>query len=330
VFSGPISLSFFPWIGLKINNITLKNPSDFPQNIPFAQIKQAELRVKTKPLLTGNIEVGKLIIDGANLNLLQAASGRTNWQNLTQPKKLNATEKNNKTTLMGPPVPVNSKGFRVNTFNISNFELKNVQVSWKNNSNLNTLFVTGVLNFKANASASLSSSAHWLKTLSGKGSLEVNQGVLYGIDLNYLINRGLSLLNQKLSISSSNNTNQTPFSKVTASFVVNNGVIRNDDFYLASTALIANGSGLIDLSQESINYKLVVNTNLSDENEKINQYKVPLSITGSLKNPSIQIDIVPAVTNILKNTLQKQVTKQLQKNIPGGEIVGQLLDQVTK
>ncbi|CAH9017747.1 AsmA family protein [Candidatus Nitrosacidococcus sp. I8] len=83
---GDINLSFFPWLGAKIEDISLSNPPGFSQS-PFAKLDDIQVKVKILPLLKKEIEIGTVILDGLDVNLIKNAQGKTNWEDLSQPKK---------------------------------------------------------------------------------------------------------------------------------------------------------------------------------------------------------------------------------------------------
>ena len=81
---GDIKLSVFPWVALKLGPASLGNPAGFPDN-NFVSFQQANLRVKVLPLLHGELEVGKIVLDGLDLNLEKNGVGKGNWEDFGQP-----------------------------------------------------------------------------------------------------------------------------------------------------------------------------------------------------------------------------------------------------
>lgn len=81
-FSGDIGLSFFPWLGVEVGEVSLSNAPGFG-NAPFAKLQRASVKVKLVPLLSQNIEVSSVIVDGLNLNLARNKNGTSNWDDLT-------------------------------------------------------------------------------------------------------------------------------------------------------------------------------------------------------------------------------------------------------
>lgn len=81
---GDIKLSVFPWVALKLGPASLGNPAGFPDN-NFVSFQQANLRVKVLPLLHGELEVGKILLEGLDLNLEANSAGKGNWEDFGQP-----------------------------------------------------------------------------------------------------------------------------------------------------------------------------------------------------------------------------------------------------
>lgn len=73
--NGDIGWSVFPWLGLEVNQIAVK----FPDQADLAELKQAQLSVRLPALLSGQVEMQSIVIDGLNLNLVKEADGKSNW-----------------------------------------------------------------------------------------------------------------------------------------------------------------------------------------------------------------------------------------------------------
>ena len=76
---GDIELSVFPWIALKLGPASLGNPPGFTAQ-PFLSFQRAAVRVRLLPLLGKRLEVGRIEIDGLDLQLEKNAAGKGNWQ----------------------------------------------------------------------------------------------------------------------------------------------------------------------------------------------------------------------------------------------------------
>lgn len=81
VFQGEVGLSVFPWLGVELGPVSLSNAPGFG-DAPFAEIRRTDVKVKLIPLLSKDIQVRSVLIDGLSLNLARDRSGRTNWDDL--------------------------------------------------------------------------------------------------------------------------------------------------------------------------------------------------------------------------------------------------------
>src|SRR5262245_46268731 len=82
IIKGNISLSYFPWIGVRMTDVALSNPAKFPAQQNFAHADEADINVRMLPLFTGNVEVGKIVLRNLNLSLIKQKNGQNNWQDL--------------------------------------------------------------------------------------------------------------------------------------------------------------------------------------------------------------------------------------------------------
>lgn len=80
-----ISLSVFPWIGLKVENAWLGNAKGFSAN-KFAAIKQLDIKVNVLPLLKKQVEINTIRLHGLNVSLEVAKNKTNNWSDLSQGK----------------------------------------------------------------------------------------------------------------------------------------------------------------------------------------------------------------------------------------------------
>ncbi|MBI3344207.1 MAG: AsmA family protein [Gammaproteobacteria bacterium] len=80
---GKIEISFFPWLGVRLNHIEVNNAPDFAPT-PFLQAELAQLRVKLIPLLQGQWVTDIVVLERAVLHLSRDSTGRSNWEDLAR------------------------------------------------------------------------------------------------------------------------------------------------------------------------------------------------------------------------------------------------------
>ena len=76
--AGDMDISLYPWIGIKINDVTIGNAAGF-SNKTFATIGQFDVRIKVLPLLQKRLDVDKLVLHRLALELEMNAAGENNW-----------------------------------------------------------------------------------------------------------------------------------------------------------------------------------------------------------------------------------------------------------
>ncbi len=118
---GNIAWSFFPWLGVRLNDATLSNAVNFGAE-PFAHIKHIDIKIKLLPLLQRQVEVGTLLLDGLEVHLVKNAQGVTNWQDLTSAAKTDSANDNKASP---------DKHHRFN-FSIASVDINNGHITWVN------------------------------------------------------------------------------------------------------------------------------------------------------------------------------------------------------
>ncbi|MBU3563339.1 AsmA family protein [Polynucleobacter sp. Tro8-14-1] len=81
--AGPVSLSLFPSISVKAEQVSLSNAS-WASNPDMFVFKQIELDIRILPLLKGSVEISRIGVRGLEANLQTNKAGEGNW-NLTPP-----------------------------------------------------------------------------------------------------------------------------------------------------------------------------------------------------------------------------------------------------
>lgn len=133
---GNLSWTFFPYVGVKVGHMVLKNPSGFSEKV-FAEVDQATVAVKLMPLLHATIEANGIVLSGVKLNLIKNASGETNWQDLRSeptPAKASMQLPNLAGTRSDDqPVtnlPANSNKKLITTLEIPSVDVTNASITW--------------------------------------------------------------------------------------------------------------------------------------------------------------------------------------------------------
>lgn len=160
------------------------------------------------------------------------------------------------------------------------------------------------------------------RSLAGNMSFTLTDGAYEGTDIWYELRRARALLKggeaPKPSLPP-----RTRFSSVSASGVVTDGVMRNDDLAAVLPFMRLSGSGTVDLAAATVNYSLVARVlerpetlpnvteaELADFTEAV----VPLKITGPLSAPSVK----PDVEKLLRKRVEDEIKGRVLDRLLGG------------
>jgi len=80
---GDIGWSLFPWLGLELHETTLASAQTPAQ--PFADLRMLGLSVRVMPLLSREVQMSDIKVNGLNLTLSRDEQGRGNWEGVGQP-----------------------------------------------------------------------------------------------------------------------------------------------------------------------------------------------------------------------------------------------------
>ena len=111
---GDIEWSVFPWLALTFNDVSIDNAKGFKGD-KFAKIQKLSARVKLLPLLSKDIKVGSIVIDGAELTLQVSSSGTSNWQSILD----NLDADSDDTDSSASTATLNIEGVKLSNININ-------------------------------------------------------------------------------------------------------------------------------------------------------------------------------------------------------------------
>lgn len=77
---GPLSWTFYPRIGVSVEDAEAWLAKQSRDDEPFVAFDRAEVSVAFAPLLSGDVSIDGLILDGMRLNLARDEQGQGNWQ----------------------------------------------------------------------------------------------------------------------------------------------------------------------------------------------------------------------------------------------------------
>ncbi len=156
------------------------------------------------------------------------------------------------------------------------------------------------------------------QNLNGKLKLQLQDGTLKGIDLNY----EQKVLKAKIKgkpIPAVPNPAETKIANLSATAVIKKGILTNKDLRAATPLSRIAGQGTVNIPKEQLNYTASVKFTSSKDikanklYEKMDAVPLNIYIRGSFDKPDIKIDFAKALKQLLKKELKKQKRKLKKK-----------------
>lgn len=119
---GDIELSFFPWLGLRLNRVSLGNAPGFSRE-PMARIEEADVKVGVIPMLSRQIVVDTCLLKGLQLYLGMDSSGKPNWMDLLEKQAETSTPQQAKKS-------ASENQFSIESINVHGVEVSDAKVTW--------------------------------------------------------------------------------------------------------------------------------------------------------------------------------------------------------
>jgi uncharacterized protein involved in outer membrane biogenesis len=157
-----------------------------------------------------------------------------------------------------------------------------------------------------------------VESLQGKVQVAVADGAITGIDIDKSMR---ALQRGRLDRLAPRREDRTPFSELSGTFDIADGVARNQDLKLASANLQLSGEGTIELAPRRIDYTLQTKIAGNQPEEgaafKIGTIELPIGIKGSLDRPEFTIKGQEGLTDTIKQIRRNWRSREVQDAING-------------
>lgn len=157
------------------------------------------------------------------------------------------------------------------------------------------------------------------KALAGTARVALRDGALKGINLTEALRKTRAAFGSKSAQQQPSDTAQrTDFSEMTASFVIKNGVARNDDLDVKAPVLRIGGAGDIDIGNSRLNYvakATVVATSKGQGGADLDHLAgltIPVKLTGPFDAPKYEIDYGALASDAAKAKAKEKVQQKLR------------------
>jgi AsmA protein len=157
------------------------------------------------------------------------------------------------------------------------------------------------------------------KALAGTARVALRDGAVKGINLTEALRKTRAAFGSKSAQQQPADTAQrTDFSEMTASFVISNGVARNDDLDVKAPVMRIGGAGDIDIGNSRLNYlakATVVATSRGQGGADLDHLAgltIPVKLTGPFDAPKYEIDYGAVASQAAKAKATEKVQEKLK------------------
>ncbi len=165
------------------------------------------------------------------------------------------------------------------------------------------------------------------KALRGTVAFQLKDGAIKGVNIAETLREAkaaLATLRGK-QVEAASGEKKTDFSELSGTFLLKDGVARNNDLTGKSPLLRLAGAGSVDIVNDTLDYLLkatVVATSKGQGGAELAQLKgitVPVRVTGPLAQPRYEFDFGAIAGDVAKRTLEREIQRRLGGPKEGGE-----------
>ncbi len=175
--------------------------------------------------------------------------------------------------------------------------------------------LSGVANISADLTTRGNSIAAFKSALNGTADFSFKDGAVTGIDVAALMEQAQAVLKGNLAAATATTGGSTPFTDMSATAKISNGLIQNNDLLISSPVINVKGEGNASLVNEKLDYRLSLQrTKALSEAEQadkkdLKNLLIPVNVGGTFAEPSIQLD----VKAILLATQQEKIDEKKEE-----------------
>ncbi len=174
--------------------------------------------------------------------------------------------------------------------------------------------LTGVSALDVSITGKMTSQRDLMSSLNGEGKMAVNDGTIRGVDIAKVVNSAKALVT---GVDTS--SEKTKFSELGGTFTIKQGIVTNNDFAMKAPLLRVTGSGIVDLPNRYVKYRLlpsVVATLQGQGGKDKTGLEIPVNVEGSFDSLKFTPDLAGAAQNVLKDPQKvKDTVKSVKDSI---------------
>ena len=167
------------------------------------------------------------------------------------------------------------------------------------------------------------------KSLEGNARVALRDGAIKGINLAEKLRKVRATLgSESAKRELADGKEKTDFSELTASFVIRNGVARNDDLAAKSPFLRLSGAGQIDIGNSRLDYVAKATVVASGKGQggadlaRLSGITVPVKLSGAFESPSYEVDYGAVAAGLAKSKVADKLGERLGVSPPKAKTEG--------
>lgn len=188
---------------------------------------------------------------------------------------------------------------------------------------MDSTYVTGKGNVSLSLSGSGADTASIKRNLDGNGSIQLQDGVLQGVDVSAVL-ASIETMIRSRRVQSLPQGGSTAFDESAATLAIAGGVITTNNLSVKAPGWALAGTGtLADLGNDSINFNLLVSVDEStvttaETEYDLGGYALAIACTGALQSPRCLPDAQQILAAAVGSALQQRLGNFLQDRLGGG------------
>jgi AsmA protein len=178
--------------------------------------------------------------------------------------------------------------------------------------------ISGTANLKANLTTRGNTIPAFKSALNGTASFSFQDGAVTGVDVGALMKQAQAVLNGNLSAAFEKGTGKTPFTDLSGTAQITNGLVKNNDLLVKTPLVNVSGKGNAHLVSEKIDYTLNLQRTGTASAEEAGtgdskNILIPVIVGGTFEKPSFKLDVKSIVMSTQKAKIDEKKEELKEK-----------------
>ncbi len=203
----------------------------------------------------------------------------------------------------------NTSGTISASLDASNIQIEPLLKDFANNDRL-----TGITNLSTSITGHGTSQREIVASLNGKGDIKISDGTIRGINIAQVISNAKSMV-----IGVDTSSEKTQFSELGGTYIITQGIVKNDDLVMKAPLLRLKGAGTVDLPNRYVKYLLtptVVATLQGQGGKDKTGLDIPVMVEGNFEKLKFTPDLASVANDALKNPEKiKDTVKSIKESV---------------